>query len=317
MIVSALATPTGLATVTGKLEPEAVWIDLTEPTADEQAEVEHALGLKLPSRVRMRAIEPSSRLVAKDHVLEMIFTGLARDRAAPGVPITCLLTPDRLVTLKPEDAEPFDETRRVAAEDPDIAAHELFVTLVEESIDEISDRLQELSSGIDAVTTRVFGADTLARRSRKRTQATMQSLGRQGTEIMRLQDSLTSLQRLAHFMDQNRHRIVPHLDDPGAIAVLGADIKALAELAEALDAKIEFVLDAMLGLLAIDQNQIMMALSLIAAMFLPATLISSIFGMNFQQMPGLSWHFGFFICIGVMVVTAIGIAVVFRWRRWL
>lgn len=87
---------------------------------------------------------------------------------------------------------------------------------------------------------------------------------------------------------------MPHLDDPAALGVIGADIKALSDLAEALDAKIEFVLDAMLGLLALDQNQIMMVLSLTAVMFLPATLISSIFGMNFETMPGLTWHHGFF-----------------------
>lgn len=195
MIVSALSTPTGLATVPGKFEPDAVWVDLTEPTAAEKAEVEHALDITLPDHVRMRAIEPSSRLVAGEGGLVMTFTGLAKNRGAAGVPITCLLTPQRLVTLKPGEAEPFDDTRAQAAQDPDIDAHDLFIMLVEESVDAISDRLQGLSNAIDEVTTHVFHADTMARRSRSRTQNTMRALGRHGTEIMRLQDSLTSLQR--------------------------------------------------------------------------------------------------------------------------
>ncbi|MEO1102840.1 MAG: CorA family divalent cation transporter, partial [Pseudomonadota bacterium] len=137
------------------------------------------------------------------------------------------------------------------------------------------------------------------------------------TQIMRIQDSLTSLQRLSLFIDQHREQIAPHLDNRNAMKALSADIHALSEFAEALDTKIEFLLDAMLGMITLDQNQIMMVLSLIAAMFLPATLISSIFGMNFASMPVLQWHHGFFLSLGAMVLAAGVVATIFRWRRWM
>ncbi len=317
MIRSAISTPAGLATVDGKLEDDAVWIDLTGATSAERAEAEHLLDIALPSRVRMRAIEPSSRLVVGDGALIMTFTGLARNQADPGVPVTCVLKPAQLVTVKEGEAETFDRTRRAVATTADLEAHDVFVMLVEETVDEISDRLASLGTEIDRVTAVIFNSDPKVRRSRRRVQRTMGELGRSGTQIMRLQDSLTSLQRLKVFMEQHRERIAPQIEDRSAINAIGSDIHALSELAEALDAKIDFLLDAMLGLIALDQNQIMMVLSLTAAMFLPATLISSIFGMNFASMPGLTWHHGFLICIGVMLVASLTIGAIFRWRRWM
>ena len=317
MIRSATATPTGLESVEGSLDPGAVWIDLTGPTAEERAAVEAALSITLPSRVHMRAIEPSSRLVAAGDALTMTYTGLARDPAAPGVPVTCVLKGTQLVTVKEEEAEPFGETRRQIAQEAGLEAHDVFVMLVEESIDDISNRLTTLAGEIDRIAARVFNPDTKARRSRRRVQRTMGELGRAGTQIMRLQDSLTSLLRLKAFMEQHGDRVAPQMEDRTAISAIGADLRALSEFAEALDGKIDFLLDAMLGLITLDQNQIMMVLSLTAAMFLPATLISSIFGMNFTQMPGLSWHHGFLICLGVMGFASVAIGLVFRWRRWI
>lgn len=317
MIRSAISTPNGLASIDGELHGDAVWIDLTEPTAAERTAVEKALAITLPSRVHMRAIEPSSRLVVGNDALTMTFTGLARNPSDPGVPVTCILKQGQLVTIRLAEAQPFDTARDNVAGDVGLEAHDVFVMLVEETIDEISDRLTSLGGEIDRITARVFSPDTKARRSRRRVQRTMTELGRAGTQIMRLQDSLTSLQRLKAFMEQHADRVAPQMDDRTAISAIGADVHALSELAEALDDKIDFLLDAMLGLIALDQNQIMMVLSLTAAMFLPATLISSIFGMNFTQMPGLTWHHGFFISLGVMAFASIAIGLIFRWRRWI
>ncbi|MEM6762993.1 MAG: CorA family divalent cation transporter, partial [Pseudomonadota bacterium] len=148
-------------------------------------------------------------------------------------------------------------------------------------------------------------------------QLMMKRLGHRGMTIMRIQDCLTSLKRLSLFMERHLERIAPHENDRAPITALGADIRALSDFAIALDAKIEFLLNAMIGLIALNQNKITLVLSLTAAMFLPATLISSIFGMNFVDMPGLTWHHGFFICVGVMVAAAIFVGVIFRWRRWM
>lgn len=317
MIRSAVPSPTGLVAVEGKVDPAAIWIDLTEPTKEERAAVEAALAITLPSRVRMRAIEPSSRLVAAGDLLMMTYTGLARDPSDPGVPVTCLLKGNRLVTIKAVEAEPFDTTREQACQEPGLEAHDVFVMLVAESVEDIADRLEALSAEIDRVTAEIFDADEKARRSRRRNHRVMRALGRLGTQLMRLQDSLTSLHRLGSFIEQHRQRIAPQLEDQNATASLSGDIHALSEFAETLDAKIEFLLDAMLGLIALDQNQIMMMLSLMAAMFLPATLISSIFGMNFAQMPGLTWNHGFLLSLLAMVFAAILVGAVFRWRRWM
>ena len=161
------------------------------------------------------------------------------------------------------------------------------------------------------------GGRPAERRSTKRVHALIKELGRYGTQIMRLQESLASLQRLGVFIDQHHEQVVPHLSGRRGDLALRADVRALSEFADAVDSKIDFLLNAMLGMIALDQNQIMMVLSLTAAMFLPATLISSIFGMNFAVMPGLSWHHGFLMSIAAMVIASLVVWLIFRWRPWI
>ncbi|MEM0906941.1 MAG: CorA family divalent cation transporter [Pseudomonadota bacterium] len=317
MITSLIETPSGLVSVEGRVEQHAVWVDLSDPTETERAHVEHTFNVKLPHRVHMRAVEPSTRLVASSQHLEMTFSAPSRDPNLPASPMTCILAEQHLITLHGSETRGFEATRRFAAENPDTQAHDIFIMLVEETVDVIADRLEQLGADIDSLASSVFDLDGASSRASKRIHGMVKRMGRYGTLTMRLQDALTSLMRLSLFMSQHQKRIAPHLDNRSGTLALGADIKALSELAGALDDKVDFILNAMLGIIALDQNKITMVLSMMAAMFLPPTLISSIFGMNFVSMPGLSWHHGFFLCLGAMVGASMIVGGIFRWRRWL
>lgn len=316
MLFSAVGTPGGIRALEGRVERDAVWIDICAPTPAERVEVEHATGVELPSRVRMRAIEPSDRLVAHPGLLEMAFTSVANSTGKPSVPIACILTQGRLITVHERELRPIDATRAFVECHADLTPQDIFLMIVEETVDEIGDGLEMLGSDIDMIAARIFAGDPQKHASTKRVHRLIQELGRHGTQIMRLQECLASLERLGIFMEQHREAVMPHAR-PHGTGGLHADVHALAEFAEAVDSKIDFLLNAMLGMIAVDQNQIMMVLSLTAAMFLPATLISSIFGMNFASMPGLSWHHGFLLSIGAMLVAAGVVWTVFRLRRWM
>ncbi|MEM9221022.1 MAG: CorA family divalent cation transporter [Pseudomonadota bacterium] len=320
MIRSIVRTENGFEPREGLAIQNAIWIDLIAPTAEERELAAQSLGISLPLRVRMRAIEPSSRLVDTDGKLVMTFSGVAQATTIPASPVTCILADGVLITVHSADSAPFEAAREFATNPShasDLKAHDIFIDLVESSVEVVADRLEMLGAEIDQIAAQIFDPDSRKRRARTRVQSIMKRLGFRGTQIVRLQDSLTSLQRLSVFMEQHASTITPHLDNESAVAALRADVRALAEFAEALDAKIEFLMDAMLGMITLDQNEIMMLLSVVAAMFLPATLIASIFGMNFPAMPVLKWHHGFFISIGGMAIAAIIVGFVIRWRRWL
>ncbi|WMS43617.1 CorA family divalent cation transporter [Acuticoccus sp. MNP-M23] len=299
------------------LEPAASWIDLDKPTAAERAAVESALELTLPSRVRMRSIEPSNRLVVAQEYVAMTYSGASRCEDGSNERVTCILAPNYLITLRTAEDDAIATVRAYAERTPGAQPHDLFIVLVDATVGYLADRLEALGAEIDRISGDVFHPDPQDRRTRREVQEIMRNLGRIGTEILRLQDALTSNKRLVLFMEQHRRLIAPDLDDRNAINVLGSDIDAINQLANALDGKVDFLLNALLGLITLDQNQIMMVLSLIAAMFLPATLISSIFGMNFVDMPGLSWHHGFLLCVAGMVMAAISVWLIFHWRRWM
>ncbi len=316
MIWSLVPGPDGLSLNEG-LDPAALWIDLDTPSPEERAEVERALGITLPSHVRMRALEPSSRLVAAPEYVEMTYSGASRYEDGTNAPVTCILSARRLITLRTAEDGPVDAVRTFAARTPEAGAHDLFLILVDATVEFLATHLERLSTDIDRISGEVFHPDPKVHRSRSEVQAVMRRLGRIGTENLRMADALTSSRRLVLFMDQHRKFIAPDLEDLNAISVLGSDIDALRHLSNALDGKVDFLLNALLGLITLDQNQIMMVMSLIAAMFLPATLIASIFGMNFVDMPGLSWHHGFFLSLGAMGVTAASVWLFFHWRRWM
>ena len=95
------------------------------------------------------------------------------------------------------------------------------------------------------------------------------------------------------------------------------DLQSLEEHASFLSSKIQFLLDATLGLVNLEQNNIIKLFSVMAVVFMPPTLIASVYGMNFKFMPELDWHLGYPMAMGMMVVAAIAPYLFFRWKKWL
>jgi magnesium transporter len=95
------------------------------------------------------------------------------------------------------------------------------------------------------------------------------------------------------------------------------DVQSLSDHATYLSNKITFLLDAMLGVVTIEQNNIIKIFSIAAVALMPPTLVGTIYGMNFKFMPELSWEFGYPIALGLMVLSAIVPFLFFRWKKWL
>ncbi|MBJ3777634.1 CorA family divalent cation transporter [Acuticoccus mangrovi] len=297
-----------------------VWIDLVAPPFDEIARVERYLGVDVPTRDQFDRVDIASRLVATDAALMMGYSTIADDgdRVAQ-VPITCVLDDEQILTIRPAGCASFDglDPKALVATGAIPNPRRVFFALLSANIDHLADRLEQLRNEIDRILIEVFGEQDAQPRTGREVHAMIKALGFHGSQLLKMEDSLIGLRRLVTFMKQHSDRLAKDRHDIATLNAMIEDVRILNELAEALDGKVDFLLDGMLGLIDLDQNQIMKIISILAALFLPATLISSIFGMNFTNMPELRWHDGFVFAVGLMVGSAVLMAIFFRWRRWM
>jgi magnesium transporter len=297
----------------------AVWIDLFRPTPEEESAVASATNSVIPTEEDMREIETSSRLYSYGDVTYM--TALLPANADGGDPVmgpVCfVLTPSHLVTVRYHDPRVFTafppraHATRVTTPDP----LSVLIAMMEAVIDRQADILERATADIDVQSRGLFKP----KESRKPNdyQAVLEAVGRMGNLNSNIRDSLLTLDRLVGYLAQVLAKHNATLDLHERTKTLHNDVKSLTDHANFIASKITFLLDATLGMINIDQTNISKTLSLAAVFFLPATLIASIYGMNFAHMPVLEWQNGFTVTIGLMVGLAVLTFGWFKYKGWL
>jgi magnesium transporter len=303
------------------IAPDAVWFDLSAPDADEEARIGRLLGIELPTREEREEIEVSSRLYAEDGALVMTAQVLAQaDSDSPLMaPVSFVLSQGRLVTIRDHSPRSFDSFLR-RAQRMQIGCTDgasVLVQLLDEVIDRLADVLERVAREVDALSRHIFTDAAETRPKGEGYRAVLKDIGRKGDLVSNLRESLVTLDRLASFLE-GHSRAEPGLKaNRDQIRALGADVRALSDHADFLGQKINFLLDATLGFITIQQNGIMQLFSVVAVVFLPPTLVASIYGMNFEVMPELAWPWGYPLALAVMVATAVGPYLWFKHRGWL
>lgn len=295
----------------------AVWLDLVNPDRDEEKTVEALLGLDVPTREEMEEIEISSRLYIEGGATYMTAILPAHsDGDNPEMsPVSFVLTPDRLVTVRYHEPRAFvsfpPRAQRTGFEMHH--AESVLVALLEAIVDRLADILEHAGRDIDGISSRIFRP---AMKEPRDNQQTLEEIGRKGDLTSNIRDSLLTLERLASFLGHvtGQRNITKELRV--RVKTLSRDIRSLYH-AGFLSQKVTFLLDATLGMINIEQNAIIKIFSVAAVMFLPPTLIASIYGMNFEHMPELDWPFGYPIAIGLMILSAIFPYAYFKRRNWL
>ncbi len=296
----------------------ALWLDLVNPGREEEAAVERLLGLDIPTREEMNEIEISSRLYLENGGAFMTAILPAHtDGDDPEMePVSFVLTPDRLVTVRYHEPRAFvsfpPRAERTALEIPN--AESVLVALLEAVVDRLADILERAARDIDAISRRIFRPSGDAPRDN---QKTLEEIGRKGDLTSNIRDSLLTLERLAGFLGHVTVQRKSSKDIRERVKTLSRDIRSLLDHAGFLSQKVTFLLDATLGMINIEQNAIIKIFSVAAVIFLPPTLIASIYGMNFEHMPELDWLLGYPFAIGLMIVSAILPYAYFKRRGWL
>lgn len=308
--------------VTENLDDNVVWADLLSPTREEEAAIESWLGVAIPTREEMEEIEISSRLYVEDGAYFMTATLPAQTEIDDPLmsPVTFVLAGTRLITVRYHEPKAFktfpQRAEKVAT--ACTSGDTILIGLLEAIVDRLADILERAGRDVEAISRDIFQATSTKVSKRNRDfQELLKAIGRKEDLTSSIRDSLISLQRLAGFFAHASTRTKMSKDTKARIKTLSRDVLSLADHATFLSQKISFLLDATLGMISIEQNAIIKIFSVAAVIFLPPTLVASIYGMNFDIIPELKWQLGYPFAIAMMVLSAILPFWYFRRRGWL
>ncbi|WHA40698.1 magnesium/cobalt transporter CorA [Agrobacterium larrymoorei] len=304
-----------------QMSEDIVWIDLINPTRDEEKHVEALLGTELPTREDLKDIEPSSRLYTEDNNVFMTASLVWKaDSTDPQLTdVAFVLIGNRLVTIRYAEPKSFNlfiaAITRVPHDMRSGAA--LLLKLLETIVDRTAEILENTVVGIDKVATGIFGGEARSKRKAPRyLEEKIAEIASFHRLVSKVRDSLTSLARVQSFL-QATGLVQQDKEAKEMGRSIARDIQSLSEHASYISGNLTFLLDASLGIINVEQNAIIKIFSIASVVFLPPTLVASVYGMNFAHMPELQWSLGYPLAIFVMLISAIIPFIVFRWKGWL
>jgi magnesium transporter len=312
--------------------PEAaVWFDLLNPSEDELGQVEKLTGLSLPRAGALGEIERSSRLQRQGGALIMSTPTAvhASSGSSALAPLGFMLTGDRLVTIRFTALTVFDTVIAQLPSGSDmggdgpagghIGGLEIFTRLCEGIVDHLADVLEHLAAEIGKLSQATFrqddGKSDHAVRSNRKLRAQLRQVGRLGDKLSALRDGALGLERILVFAEQfgcenTASEIMARLTG------VRLDLKSLADYNDQLTNKVQFVLDALVGLIGIVQNDIFKVLTIVSIVGIAPTLIAGIYGMNFKGMPEYNWTYGYPYGLAMIALSGILPLVWFKIRGW-
>jgi len=305
----------------GTIPPNAVWIDIVRPSKAEDELVEKFVGIAVPTREEMQEIEVSSRLYVENAARYMTATLMCQsDTPVPKTtPVTFILTAHRLLTVRYEDPKPFTIVENKVARicPPNITGEGLLMDLLDAVIDRAADILERISADIDGISRDIFEPEAdQTGRSRSYT-LILKTIGQKGDLTSKVRESLVSMNRLLLFLANEAEGLRWAKDTRLQLQSMQRDVASLSDHVSYLASKIIFLLDATLGMVSLEQNDIIKIFSVAAVVLLPPSLVASIYGMNFRHMPELEWYYGYPLALVLILLAAVLPYYFFKWRKWL
>lgn len=304
------------------LAPDIVWLDILSPSREEEKHAERLLGIELPTREDLKDIEPSSRLYSENNATYMTASLICNaDSPMPVLTeVAFILTGERLVTIRYEEPRSFHlfaaAYGRVAREER--TGPGLLVRLLETIVDRTAEILENSVAAIDNLSGEIFTPRNkdARRRDPRFLEQKLGHIAMRQRLLSKVRESLASMSRVLTFLYNT-----PHIGRDGLTRELcrsvSRDVQSLSEHASFIAANLTFLLDASLGLISVEQNAIIKIFSIASVVFLPPTLVASVYGMNFRVMPELEWAAGYPLALLAMVLSAIIPFFFFRWKGWL
>jgi magnesium transporter len=303
------------------LTDDAVWVDMITPTGDEERAVEAKFKIGVPTREEMAEIEPSSRLYAENGARYMTASLIYdADTDHPKLTVvTFILTNGKLITVRYDEPRPFARTAlKLSRNCPMSATGEtILIELLDAIIDRAADILERVGAEIDTVSRKIFEGRGAKDSPNLRYQLSLREVGRKADLTSKMRECLGSIGRLVLFFTNDAQNAKLPKDQYSQIRSMSRDVTTLTDYAAFLINKLQFLLDAIVGMVSLEQNNVIKIFSVVSVALMPPTLIASIYGMNFKHMPELDWTLGYPLALGLMLVSAIAPYLFFKWKKWL
>jgi len=299
------------------------WIDLYDPTPDERRRAAEASNVEIPDRHALEEIESSSRLRLEHDTLYLsmpVSAHVEQNEPAP-TPVGFVLNPRILVTVRYTELKGFENAKQQLALGTCPATPvAIFTALLEGMVDFGADLLQQIAADFNAISRRIFQVRAFSTRRNVAVQTrslrnTMIEVGQRGDRLSQIRESLLGLQRIASFVAERGHDWIGD-DVQARLKTASSDVASLTDFEVHLTDKVQFLLDAVLGFINTEQNDIFKVLTIVSVVGVPPTLIAGIYGMNFQGMPEYHWAHGYAWGLSLIFLSTILPVLWFKWRGW-
>jgi magnesium transporter len=270
----------------------------------------------------MQEIEISSRLYIENGARYMTASLMCgSDTESPRITaVTFILTRQRLVTVRYDTPRPFASVELKLGRNAPAGANgeTTLLELLDAVIDRCADILERVGADVDQVSHDIFEPDESLRTGHaKRYSEILITIGRKGDLTSKVRESLVSIGRVVTFITAEAEGVKWSKDMRAQLKTMQRDVVSLTDHASYLSNKITFTLDAMLGVVNLEQNNIIKLFSVMAVVLMPPTLIASVYGMNFKAMPELQWDVGYPMALIMMLFAAVLPYMFFKWKKWL
>ena len=305
-----------------KLPEGVTWIDAHSPTPEEIEYLRHSLHVEIPTQQKMLEIESSSRFYRLHDAL-FVTIPLPKPSAGGGSeshPVALIVTKTALLSVRYEALRPC-EPAHVAALEADNSAPGPFgalVAVVDSIVDHLADELESITTALERLSRTIFPKAPIPRQQGLRSnvlQDVIQEVGRNREFTSLIEETLLVLSRLKPFVEAGGNSdLAPEIHL--RLDRIALDVASLSAHENRLSDKLQFLLDASLGLINVEQNNIFKVLTIVTVIGIPPTLIASMYGMNFKNIPEYDWAWGYEWGLFLIVISAVAPLIWFKWRRW-
>ena len=286
-----------------------IWIDMFTPTLQEVKTVENIFSIEFPTKQESEEIELSSRYWEEGNRIEINSYFLINDKKDPvNETVSFILQDDLLISVRYKKLASFDASIKKLLSSPREyrTGYSIFSQIIDIRIDTDADIIEELNRDIAAIRKQAFN-DDVENEDLLEQMSTFENLN------MKIRENLTDKQRILNSLLKSQ-KIT---EDKSELPIMLKDIRSLIDHTNFNFERIDYLQNIFIGLLSVEQNKVIKIFTIVNVIFLPPTLVASIYGMNFDFMPELHWEYGYLISIGFMILAAITPVIIFKKKGWI
>ncbi len=291
-----------------QVEGKLIWVDLVNPTKQEERFVENKFGIELFTDHESQEIEMSSKFVENDSEVGANINFMVREGESHKYdPVSFILYKDILFTERDKEFVSFEDVYKKLHNHQVQNGNDVFIYILETRIDYLADYVEEITSKIAQLKNELMQSNKFDKSNFIKV-ADLQSKSMAVREnIIEFQRTLSAWQRSKLFPKNEK-------DD---VDIMAHDLDSLIEHIQFNFGRLESLQDTYKSLIDFEQNRIMKFFTIISVIFLPPTFIAGLYGMNFQNMPETTLPWGYYYAIFLMLFSVIISLIIFRWQKWI